>query len=203
MLRGGTRERENSLLTTYWSESTLSSWWLGGPASCHESLNFVFQVALYLPSKRQESLHVGAKVDSVLPKLTELFHEPRVSTWDDCWFNTTCFVRGQWPNQGGFVRGIAVISQLGAIAVISQLGAHHKDRECFLRPTAWALTNANHETHSFIQVIFYTLHTTPYTLVNYTPNAQPQRQPYLTECIHSLVSESNPPTKRQLNVYYY
>ena len=44
------RERESSLSTTYWSESTLSSWWLGGQASCHGSLNPLFQVALHLPS---------------------------------------------------------------------------------------------------------------------------------------------------------
>ena len=35
--------RESSLLTTYWSESTLSSRWFGGPASRHGSLNSFFQ----------------------------------------------------------------------------------------------------------------------------------------------------------------
>ena len=44
-------QRENSLLTSFWSESTLSSWWSGGPASRHGSLNSLFQVALYLPSE--------------------------------------------------------------------------------------------------------------------------------------------------------
>ena len=33
------RERDSPCLTTYWSESTLSSRWFGGPASCHGSLN--------------------------------------------------------------------------------------------------------------------------------------------------------------------
>ena len=41
---------KSSLLTTYWSESTLSSWWLVGPASRNRSLNFFFQEALHLPS---------------------------------------------------------------------------------------------------------------------------------------------------------
>ena len=39
------RRRESSLLTTFWSESTLSSWWLGGPALRHGSLNSLFKVA--------------------------------------------------------------------------------------------------------------------------------------------------------------
>ena len=43
------RERESFLLTTYWSGSTDV---FGGPASRHGSLNSLFQVALYLPSKR-------------------------------------------------------------------------------------------------------------------------------------------------------
>ena len=43
-------ERESSLLTTYWSESTSSSSWFAGPASRLGSLNFLFQAALYLPS---------------------------------------------------------------------------------------------------------------------------------------------------------
>ena len=43
------RQRETSLLTTYWPESTLSSWWSGGPASHHGSLSSHFQVALHLP----------------------------------------------------------------------------------------------------------------------------------------------------------
>ena len=42
--------RMSSLLTTYWSESILSSSWFGGPTSRHKSLNSLFQVALYLPS---------------------------------------------------------------------------------------------------------------------------------------------------------
>ena len=41
------RQREVSLLTTYWSGSTDV---FGGPASRHGSLNSLFQVALYLPS---------------------------------------------------------------------------------------------------------------------------------------------------------
>jgi hypothetical protein len=41
------RERESSLLTTYWSGSTDV---FGGPALRHGSLNSLFQVALYLPS---------------------------------------------------------------------------------------------------------------------------------------------------------
>ena len=41
------RERESSLLTTYWSGSTDV---FGVPASRHGSLNPLFQVALYLPS---------------------------------------------------------------------------------------------------------------------------------------------------------
>ena len=45
------RERECSLLTTSWSESTLQSGWLGGPASRHGSLSSLFQVALHLPSQ--------------------------------------------------------------------------------------------------------------------------------------------------------
>jgi len=44
------RERESSLLTTYWSESTLPLKLFGGSASRHGSLNFLFQVALHLPS---------------------------------------------------------------------------------------------------------------------------------------------------------
>jgi len=43
-------ERESSLLTTYWSKATLSSWWLGGPALRHGNLNSLFQVVLHLPS---------------------------------------------------------------------------------------------------------------------------------------------------------
>ena len=38
------RERESSVFTTYWSESTLSSKLFGGPASRHGSLNSLFQV---------------------------------------------------------------------------------------------------------------------------------------------------------------
>ena len=41
------RERESSLLTTYWSGSTDV---FGVPASRHGSLNPLFQVAVYLPS---------------------------------------------------------------------------------------------------------------------------------------------------------
>ena len=41
------RERESSLLSTYWSGSTDA---FGGPASRHGSLNSLFQVAVYLPS---------------------------------------------------------------------------------------------------------------------------------------------------------
>jgi len=52
---GGTAERESSLSTTYWSESTLSSRWFGGPASRHGSLNSLFQVALHLPSWQLEA----------------------------------------------------------------------------------------------------------------------------------------------------
>ena len=37
-LRAPANSEENSLLTTYWSESTVSSWWLSGPASRHGSL---------------------------------------------------------------------------------------------------------------------------------------------------------------------
>jgi hypothetical protein len=36
-------------LTTYWSKSILSSWWLGGPAWRHGNLNFLSQEALHLP----------------------------------------------------------------------------------------------------------------------------------------------------------
>ena len=39
------RGSESSLLTTYWSESTLSSRCFGGPALRHGSLNSLFQVA--------------------------------------------------------------------------------------------------------------------------------------------------------------
>ena len=42
-------ERESSVLTTYWPESTWSSRLFSGPASRHGSLNSLFQVALYLP----------------------------------------------------------------------------------------------------------------------------------------------------------
>ena len=35
--------RESSLLTTCWSKSTLLSWWLGGLASRHGRLNFLFK----------------------------------------------------------------------------------------------------------------------------------------------------------------
>ena len=40
-------QRERFLLTTYWSGSTDV---FGGPSSRHGSLNFLFQVALHLPS---------------------------------------------------------------------------------------------------------------------------------------------------------
>ena len=43
-------ERETSLLTTYWSGSTDV---FGVPASRHGSLNPLFQIALYLPSRYQ------------------------------------------------------------------------------------------------------------------------------------------------------
>ena len=46
---------ESSVLSTSWSASTLLSWWLGGPASRHGSLNFLLQVASYLPSKKTHS----------------------------------------------------------------------------------------------------------------------------------------------------
>ena len=39
-----------SSLTTYWSESIISSSWLGWPASRHGSLSSLFQVVLHLPS---------------------------------------------------------------------------------------------------------------------------------------------------------
>jgi len=38
---GAICKKESSLSTTYWSESTLSPSWLGGPATRHESLNSV------------------------------------------------------------------------------------------------------------------------------------------------------------------
>ena len=47
MLAAGLPQRESSLLTTYWSGSTDV---FGGPSLRHGSLNFLFQVALYLPS---------------------------------------------------------------------------------------------------------------------------------------------------------
>jgi len=57
-----TAKREGSVLTASWSESTSSSWWLGGPASRHGSLNSFFQVALHLPSSYNlyctSSLHI-------------------------------------------------------------------------------------------------------------------------------------------------
>ena len=43
-------KRESSLLTTFWSETTLSSKRFGGPASRHGSLNSLFQAAVHLPS---------------------------------------------------------------------------------------------------------------------------------------------------------
>ena len=43
------RQRESPLLTTYWTESTLSSRWFGRSASRHGPLDSFFQVALYLP----------------------------------------------------------------------------------------------------------------------------------------------------------
>ena len=39
-------KRESSLLTTHWSESTLSSRWFGGPASSHESFELPFPGSL-------------------------------------------------------------------------------------------------------------------------------------------------------------
>ena len=42
--------RESSLLTTCWSRSTVSSRRFGGPSSSHGNLNFLFQIALHLPS---------------------------------------------------------------------------------------------------------------------------------------------------------
>ena len=42
-------QRECALLTTYWSESTSSSRWFGGPAPRHGSLNSFSQEALHLP----------------------------------------------------------------------------------------------------------------------------------------------------------
>ena len=39
-------QRGEPLLTTYWSESTSSSRWFGGPASRHESLNSLFPGSL-------------------------------------------------------------------------------------------------------------------------------------------------------------
>jgi hypothetical protein len=44
------RERESSLLTTYWSESISSSSSFGGPASCHGTFYSLFEVALYISS---------------------------------------------------------------------------------------------------------------------------------------------------------
>ena len=41
---------ESSLLTSYWSESTTSSWCVGRPALRHGSLNSLFHVAWYLRS---------------------------------------------------------------------------------------------------------------------------------------------------------
>ena len=48
------------LLTPYRSKSTLSSIWLGGPASRHGSLNSLFQVALHLPFWRCPSYGYSA-----------------------------------------------------------------------------------------------------------------------------------------------
>jgi len=50
-------QRESSLLTTYWSESTLSSWWLGGPASRHWGLNYLGHVPLSELRRRSHDHH--------------------------------------------------------------------------------------------------------------------------------------------------
>ena len=47
---------EPVLLTTYWSESTVSLRYFSGPASRHRILNSLFQVALHLPSSVSRSL---------------------------------------------------------------------------------------------------------------------------------------------------
>ena len=60
-------ERESSLLTTCWSESTLSSRWFGGPASRHGSLTSVFRVALHLPGPTSLSVFALALALLSLP----------------------------------------------------------------------------------------------------------------------------------------